>query len=355
MAATNLDVAMASVGMEADVLVSRDVEASPARRAGAVTRVVVATVAVCSMLGLLGWICSGGAPTVAPAAPLRPTPSLAYVPTGMVPFKKPMPARQRLALPLMQSVPNNTRPRAYIYPTKPAGGIPQDSAILVQGGSLRTWTYRSRAVQQVQVVLSTEGRSLDADLELWHGPEITPTKMRVYLEDGQTRPFRAVIETPGSPNAVAIRNIADIESPMAAQVLADDIVTPSPRCQSSSTTIQGMALRTYSFDRSVDSVQVLIATDGRPLNARIELLQGPNNIKQVVELYAENGAERPFFAILETPGVGNVVRVVNTAPIEFLMNASVVPDTDDHEYAYRVVPATPPPTISAEVKEEQVA
>ena len=49
-----------------------------------------------------------------------------------------------------------------------------DSAILVQGGSLRTWSYRSPMVEQVQVVLSTEGRPLDADIELWHGPDNTP-------------------------------------------------------------------------------------------------------------------------------------------------------------------------------------
>ena len=30
-----------------------------------------------------------------------------------------------------------------------------ESAILVQGGSLRTWSYRSPAVEQVQVILST--------------------------------------------------------------------------------------------------------------------------------------------------------------------------------------------------------
>merc|ERR550514_1252941 len=41
-----------------------------------------------------------------------------------------------------------------------------DSSILVQGGSLRTWSYRSPSVEQVQVVLSTEGRPLDADIEL---------------------------------------------------------------------------------------------------------------------------------------------------------------------------------------------
>ena len=202
-----------------------------------------------------------------------------------------------------------------------------DSSILVQGGSLRTWSYRSPLVEQVQVVLSTEGRPLDADLELWHGPDNTPCKMRVYVENGQLRPFSAVVETPRGPNTIAIRNIGQIEFPIAANVIADSVDSPSPDCLGSSTTIQGGALRTYPFDPSVDSVEVLLKTDGRPLNARIELLQGPNNNKQVIELYTEDGFDRPFFCILETPGSGNVVRVVNTAPVEFPMTAAVVPNS----------------------------
>merc|ERR1712078_359362 len=151
--------------------------------------------------------------------------------------------------------------------------------------------------------------------------------MRVYVENGQLRPFSAVVETPRGPNTIAVRNIGQIEFPIAANVVADVVDMPSPECLSSSTTVQGGALRTYPFDPSVDSVQVLLKTDGRPLNARIELLQGPNNNKQVVELYAEDGRDRPFFCILETPGSGNVVRVVNTAPVEFPMTASVVPNS----------------------------
>jgi len=209
--------------------------------------------------------------------------------------------------------------------TRRGGGISEDGQILVQGGSLRTWSYRSPAVEQVQVVLSTDGRPLDADIELWHGPDNTPVKMRVYVENGQLRPFSAVIETPRGPNTVAIRNIGQIEFPIAASVVADSVDNPSPECLQASMTIQGGALRTYPFDPSVDSVQVLLKTDGRPLNARIELLQGPNNNKQVIELYTEDGMDRPFFCFLASPGSGNVVRIVNTAPVEFPMTASVVP------------------------------
>jgi hypothetical protein len=205
--------------------------------------------------------------------------------------------------------------------------------ITVQGGSLRTWNYRSPNVNQLQVVLNSEGRPLDADVELWHGPDNTPFKMRVYSENGDVRPFSAVLETPRGPNTVAIRNIGQLEFPFFADVANDDVDQPSGEALSQSTLVQGGALRTFPFDPSVDSVEILLTTDGRPLNARIELLQGPNNNKQVIELYAEDGRDRQFFGVIETPGSGNVIRIVNTAPLEFPMRASVVPhsiNTDVH-------------------------
>jgi hypothetical protein len=237
----------------------------------------------------------------------------------------------RLAPPVMQ-LPVGVASSTSVGSVVPAGAPPLvDSSILVQGGSLRTWSFRSPSVEQVQVVLSTEGRPLDADIELWHGPDNTPCKMRVYVENGQLRPFSAVIETPRGPNTVAVRNIGQIEFPLAANVVADVVDHPSADCTTASMTVQGGALRTYPFDPSVDSVQVLLRTDGRPLNARIELLQGPNNNKQVIELYTEDGRDRPFFCFLETPGSGNVVRIVNTAPVEFPMTASVVPHAINDE------------------------
>ena len=55
----------------------------------------------------------------------------------------------------------------------------------------------------------------------------------------------------------------------------------------------------------------------------------------MVELYTEDGFDRPFFCILETPGEGNVVRVVNTAPVEFPMTCAVVPHSISQEYGDR--------------------
>lgn len=207
------------------------------------------------------------------------------------------------------------------------------NSVPLQGESLKTWTYQSVDVERVQVVLTTEGRPLNADVELWNGPDNTPVKMRVFSEDGNQRPFSVVVETPRSPNTIAIRNIGPMETPLAAHLLANQVDEPLSDFFATARSVQGGALRTYPFASDVQSVEIMLKTDGRPLNARIELLQGPSNNKQIIELYTEDGINYPFFAIMETPGSGNVVRVVNTAPIEFPMIASVQPYWIDESVA----------------------
>jgi hypothetical protein len=56
------------------------------------------------------------------------------------------------------------------------------------------------------------------------------------------------------------------------------------------------------------------------------LLQGPTNKKQVVDIYSEDGLLRPFFAEIETPGSGYVVKVTNTATVEFPIYCAVEPN-----------------------------
>jgi|JI61114DRNA_FD_contig_81_182906_length_1079_multi_3_in_0_out_0_2 hypothetical protein len=218
----------------------------------------------------------------------------------------------------------------------PAGGMTPvediwktSAPITVQGGSLRTWSFSDPAVERVQVLLKTEGRPLNANVELWHGPDNTPQKMAVYLEDGSLRPFNCVLETPNGQNAIAVRNTGFMEFPLSACVLEEvgdgssgglaDVPTAALK------TVQGGAIFTTPFASPVNSVRILLKTDGRPMSARIELLQGPSNNKQVMEIYTEDGLTRPFYCVLETPGSGNVVRIVNAATMEYPLVASVEP------------------------------
>ncbi|GKZ00330.1 hypothetical protein MPSEU_000985900 [Mayamaea pseudoterrestris] len=204
----------------------------------------------------------------------------------------------------------------------------------VHGGSLKTWSYAHPSVKRIHVVLMTEGRPLHADVALWQGPSNTPCKMRIFCEDGAERPFSTVIETPNSPNTISIRNSGNVELPLSAQVLAEDVGNLSslpsfPNCdlEVDPVTIQGGAVRTYPFETIVESVQIVLQSDGRPLYAQIEILQGPSSNKQVVDVYTEDGTTRPFFMVVETPGNGNAVRIVNSGSIEFPFVASVQPFT----------------------------
>jgi hypothetical protein len=219
---------------------------------------------------------------------------------------------------------------------KPKPAAPAARPVTVQGGSLRTWSFSTEMVRRVHVNLKTEGRPLNAEIDLWHGPDNTPQKVSVYVENGDLRPFDAIIETPGGQNAIAIRNTASMEYPLAANVEAGTQAGKSGAQElaesSDSRLIQGGSIKTYSFGSPVGSVQILLQTEGRPLNARIELLQGPNNNKQVIDLYTEDGRERPFYAIIETPGAGNVLRIINTATMEYPMTSCVEPYTVEPGY-----------------------
>merc|ERR1712070_813667 len=82
-----------------------------------------------------------------------------------------------------------------------------------------------------------------------------------------------------------------------------------------------------AFDYTVESVQVSIWTQGANLQAKVELLQGPNCVRQVIDLEEDYGYDRPFSCVLDTPGWGSVIRIINTGPMVFPIVASVVPYT----------------------------
>ena len=56
----------------------------------------------------------------------------------------------------------------------PAGATGSAPTVQIQGETLRTWAFKSPAVEKVQVELGTEGRPLEATVEVWNAAGNTP-------------------------------------------------------------------------------------------------------------------------------------------------------------------------------------
>lgn len=211
----------------------------------------------------------------------------------------------------------------------------------VQGGSLRTWDnggYYDRD-SDMDVTLSTEGRPLDALYEVWDGPNRTPTSIKAYSEDGALRPFHATV---GNSPTMSVRNTAPMEFPLSASmveapprrnrmssrggVLSGGVQPRRRSAFGGGETIQGGALKYYEFqDPMVESVHISLNSDGMPLSAVVELLQGPNSVRQIAEIDSEDGYNYPLECEVETPGYGSTILIKNTGPLEFPIRAMVEP------------------------------
>ena len=220
----------------------------------------------------------------------------------------------------------------------------REKPIIIQGGSQRTWSFVSgRHNNMIQVHTRTEGNPMYATVDLWQGPGNVPQKIKMYSEDGLARPFRCFLpivnNVGGVSNSINIRNTASTEFPLEAILEAPtsqtknglDIETNQrmnllASSQNNERHIQGGSTVTERFEPNVKSLQIYVSSEGRPVNCRIELVSGPNNIKQVMEVYSDEGQARPFYAVLETPGyLGGIIRVINTGTIEFPFSTIITP------------------------------
>jgi hypothetical protein len=216
----------------------------------------------------------------------------------------------------------------------------------IQGNCLKTWTVQNHQVERVQILLKNDGYPLKADVSMWQGPENTPQKIRFFSEDGKEHPFSAVLKVASYHNSVAIKNTAELEFPMGACVVADieDVMAGGDGSAGSGAVVKDLAewgkshnlngdsTESFHFSHTVESVQVLLRTDGRPMHARIELQSGPSHSVQTIDIYSENGLDFPFFAVIDTPADSSTIRVVNTGPMTFPMSAIVEPYMVDEDY-----------------------
>lgn len=224
----------------------------------------------------------------------------------------------------------------------------------VQGNSRKTFQTGGGNMMGNEIEFSTDGRELYADMEVWQGPNNTPQTMKWYAQDGNHRIRTSVSSRSNSYSSSTIetRNRASIEFPMNVQMRPQSPpqeaqqpfsgtntvpameFRPIPshedrmtnRDPARGTTIQGAgSVKTYPIDPYTASVQVRLDGQGYPITARMELLQGPDCVKIVGELY-NDGLQSEFVqTVLETPGYGSTLRIVNTGPLEYPIQCTVAP------------------------------
>jgi hypothetical protein len=237
---------------------------------------------------------------------------------------------------------------AFAPPVAPAAAAAKQSALFstvgagetrIEGQTMRTWKV-DRDSTKIHVQLKTNWRPSHCEVNLWHGPDYSPTNMKIYLENGKTYPLSLVLKPKGlGLDTIQVLNTASQEFPMTASVQQQGgtqntgFFKAPEELKSLSTPrlIQGAGdVEAFPLPTSANKIQVHIeAAEGqRNVKFKMELLQGPNNVKQSIEFYASTAYKTPFYAVFTTPGVGYTVRIVNEYPLEFPMYAYVEPYSD---------------------------
>ena len=157
--------------------------------------------------------------------------------------------------------------------------------------------------------------------------------MQLYSEDGGARPWMTKFRTPTNVDSgvTQVRNMGPMEFPIEASVTASNspeasgMPMPSSGQMSKPYTIDGGALKTFGFDPNVDYVFLEITSDGLPVNARVELWQGPSNTKAIANIYTDHGLRRPWSAVIPTPGYGASICVLNVGPMTYPIKVRLDP------------------------------
>ena len=198
----------------------------------------------------------------------------------------------------------------------------------IEGTSLKTWAFNARSAKRVQVSITSLGRPIEASVELWQTPSYIPTKFKVQCEDATVNVVHTVIELPqDSPVTVAVYNKECAQFPMEASVAVTGLGSALESfAGQKSELVQGDgAVKGYFFGPDVESVEILLKTNKRNMKAYIEILLGPNEDNEIINVDTDNANMHPFYTVIQTPGGANTLRIVNENTVEFPFEAYVRP------------------------------
>jgi len=97
--------------------------------------------------------------------------------------------------------------------------------------------------------------------------------------------------------------------------------------QGGSTEGGGGCVRYFNIPDDVETTQLVLWSRDvgkRTVKCKIEVLQGPNSVRQLYDLHC-GGSTQPYHAVIPTPGPGWTIRIMAVNYMEFPFEAVVEP------------------------------
>lgn len=209
------------------------------------------------------------------------------------------------------------------------------------GGTVRTWDIPAEA-ERLSYYIRTNGRPLKAQVELWVGPVRKIHSVQIENEDGAQTPYRAMLKFKKGAKTLKLSTTGTHEFPLefGAEVpnphrmketfaATEKVFDSCPKTvvQGGSTEGGGGSVRYFNIPDDVETTQMVLWSRDlgkRTVKCKIEVLQGPNSIRQLYDLHC-GGSTQPYHAIIPTPGKGWTIRVIAVNYMEFPFEAVVTP------------------------------
>lgn len=200
--------------------------------------------------------------------------------------------------------------------------------IRIEGGStLKTFKMPPHAERVQYIITSPSGRPIKAKVELWIGPIRCVHEMIYDCMSGGVFPLKATLQFKKLSPVLKISTDGSYEFPLECGVfvptpeesdnigkICSDMFYSAPmkdRVQGGSTIDgKGGAIRTFNIDPSWDKTQIMVWSKDvgkKSFKTNIEVLQGPNNAKQHINLRC-GGSTQPYHAVIDTPGSDWTIR-----------------------------------------------
>jgi hypothetical protein len=225
--------------------------------------------------------------------------------------------------------------------------------IRIEGGkTLKTFAMPSHAERVQYILTSPNGRPVKAKVELWIGPNRCVHELIYDCMNGLTYPLKSTMQFKKLSPVLKVSTDGTFEFPLECGVfvpspeeskvvggICEDMFYSAPmkdRVQGGSTIDnKGGAIRSFQIDPSWEKTQIMVWSKDvgkKSFKTNIEVLQGPNNAKQHLNLRC-GGSTQPYHTVIDTPGSGWMIRCNSKKYLEDgLFEIAVAPYGETLEY-----------------------